>query len=90
LVVVQRAFAVSSAGIEGSKSLAESARDLERTRKAIAVQLVEFEGSKRNLMRDLQNRCEKVCNSLPLLLSIPSWTRPLGSTLVECLVPDLD
>jgi hypothetical protein len=82
LVVVQRAFAVSSAGIEGSKSLAESARDLERTRKAIAVQLVEFEGSK--------NRCEKVCNSLPLLLSIPSWTRPLGSTLVECLVPDLD
>ena len=56
----QRAFAVSSAGIEGSKNLAESAKDLERTRKAIALQLADFEGSKRSLMRDLQNRCEKV------------------------------
>ncbi|KAL7411531.1 kinesin heavy chain [Mrakia frigida] len=57
---LKRAFAVSSAGIEGSKNLQESAKDLERTRKAIAVQLADFEGSKRNLMRDLQNRCEKV------------------------------
>jgi len=57
----QRAFAVTSAGIEGGKNLAESARDLERTRKAIQVQLHEFEGVKKSLMRDLQNRCEKVC-----------------------------
>lgn len=57
---LKRAFAVSSAGMEGSKNLAESAKDLERTRKAIAIQLADFEGSKRNLMRDLQNRCEKV------------------------------
>ena len=57
---VQRAFAVTSAGIEGGKNLAESAKDLERTRKAITVQLAEFDGVKKSLMRDLQNRCEKV------------------------------
>jgi hypothetical protein len=55
----QRAFA-ASAGIEGGKNLAESAQDLERTRKAINVQLAEFDGVKKSLIRDLQNRCEKV------------------------------
>ena len=60
-VRTQRAFAVTSAGIEGGKNLAESAQDLERTRKAISVQLAEFDGVKKSLMRDLQNRCEKVC-----------------------------
>lgn len=59
-VQLQRAFAVTSAGIEGGKNLAESAQDLERTRKAINVQLAEFDGVKKSLMRDLQNRCEKV------------------------------
>lgn len=44
--------------------MAESAKDLERTRKAITVQLAEFEGVKKNLMRDLQNRCEKVNQSM--------------------------
>lgn len=58
--ILQRAFAVTSAGIEGGKNLAESAQDLERTRKAISVQLAEFDGVKKSLMRDLQNRCEKV------------------------------
>ena len=51
---------MTSAGIEGGKNLAESAQDLERTRKAISVQLAEFDGVKKSLMRDLQNRCEKV------------------------------
>src|SRR5882762_2780859 len=60
LFPIQRAFAVTSAGIEGGKNLAESAQDLERTRKAINVQLAEFDGVKKSLMRDLQNRCEKV------------------------------
>lgn len=60
LITGQRAFAVTSAGIEGGKNLAESAQDLERARKAISVQLAEFDGVKKNLMRDLQNRCEKV------------------------------
>ncbi|TFK54862.1 kinesin heavy chain [Heliocybe sulcata] len=57
---LKRAFAVTSAGIEGGKNLAESAQDLERARKAITVQLAEFDGVKKSLMRDLQNRCEKV------------------------------
>ncbi|TFK29955.1 kinesin heavy chain [Coprinopsis marcescibilis] len=57
---LKRAFAVTSAGIEGGKNLAESAQDLERTRKAINIQLAEFDGVKKSLMRDLQNRCEKV------------------------------
>jgi kinesin family protein 5 len=60
LIHCQRAFAVTSDGIEGGKNLAESAQDLERTRKAINVQLAEFDGVKKSLMRDLQNRCEKV------------------------------
>ena len=60
----QRAFAVTSAGIEGGKNLAESAQDLERTRKAINVQLAEFDGVKKSLIRDLQNRCEKVISYL--------------------------
>lgn len=60
LIPCQRAFAVTSDGIEGGKNLAESAQDLERTRKAINVQLAEFDGVKKSLMRDLQNRCEKV------------------------------
>jgi kinesin family protein 5 len=60
----QRAFAVTSAGIEGGKNLAESAQDLERTRKAINVQLAEFDGVKKSLIRDLQNRCEKVIKYL--------------------------
>ena len=65
---MQRAFAVTSAGIEGGKNLAESAADLERTRKAINVQLAEFDGVKKSLMRDLQNRCEKVCKiAFPLV-----------------------
>ena len=59
-ILLERAFAVTSAGIEGGKNLAESAQDLERTRKAINVQLAEFDGVKKSLIRDLQNRCEKV------------------------------
>ena len=57
---------MTSAGIEGGKNLAESAQDLERTRKAINVQLAEFDGVKKSLMRDLQNRCEKVEDILNL------------------------
>ncbi|KIM49098.1 hypothetical protein M413DRAFT_59327 [Hebeloma cylindrosporum] len=65
---LKRAFAVTSAGIEGGKNLAESAQDLERTRKAINVQLAEFDGVKKSLMRDLQNRCEKVVVELEIQL----------------------
>lgn len=38
----------------------EKERDLERTRKTMAQQLADFEVMKKALMRDLQNRCEKV------------------------------
>src|SRR5258708_21282441 len=58
---IQRAFAVTSAGIKGGGNLAESAKDLERARKAINVQLADFDNVKKSLVRDLQNRCEKVC-----------------------------
>jgi hypothetical protein len=76
-LLTQRAFAVTSAGIEGGKNLAESAQDLERTRKAINVQLAEFDGVKKSLMRDLQNRCEKVIIwpflAIILLTSCDRW-----------------
>ncbi|SAM83995.1 probable Kinesin-1 motor protein [Ustilago bromivora] len=57
---LKRAFAVTTAGVEGGRNLAESARDLERVRKTMAAQLSEFDTMKKSLMRDLQNRCEKV------------------------------
>ena len=92
LITEQRAFAVTSAGIEGGKNLAESAQDLERARKAISVQLAEFDGVKKNLMRDLQNRCEKV--RWPQMISFmrvsslfgrlsswkSSWTKSVNNT----------
>lgn len=40
--------------------MAESAKDMERVRKSMAAQLSEFDAMKKSLMRDLQNRCEKV------------------------------
>lgn len=57
---LKRAFAVTAAGVEGGKNLAESAREMERVRKTMATQLSEFDTMKKSLMRDLQNRCEKV------------------------------
>ncbi|GAA5832586.1 hypothetical protein JCM3766R1_004253 [Sporobolomyces carnicolor] len=57
---LERAFKITAAGIEGGKSLAESAKDMERVRKTMAQQLAEFDTMKKSLMRDLQNRCEKV------------------------------
>jgi hypothetical protein len=72
---LQRAFAVTSAGIEGGKNLAESAQDLERTRKAINVQLAEFDGVKKSLMRDLQNRCEKVCGPVDVVINADQSSR---------------
>ncbi|GAA5965702.1 hypothetical protein JCM21900_001566 [Sporobolomyces salmonicolor] len=57
---LERAFKITAAGIEGGKSLAESAKDMERVRKTMAQQLSEFDTMKKSLMRDLQNRCEKV------------------------------
>lgn len=57
---LKRAFAVTTASVEGGKNLAESAREMERVRKTMTSQLAEFDIMKKSLMRDLQNRCEKV------------------------------
>lgn len=38
----------------------EAAKDLERQHKAVAQQLSDFDTMKKSLMRDLQDRCEKV------------------------------
>lgn len=37
---------------------------MERIRKTMASQLSEFDTMKKSLMRDLQNRCEKVCHKV--------------------------
>ncbi|CAG8548568.1 5520_t:CDS:10, partial [Ambispora gerdemannii] len=46
--------------IEGRKDTAEKEKDMERIRKTMAQQLADFDVMKKALMRDLQNRCEKV------------------------------
>lgn len=63
LTCSQRAFAVTAAGIEGGRNLAESAKDMERIRKTMAGQLADFDTMKKALMKDLQDRCEKVRRS---------------------------
>ncbi|CAG8665270.1 14885_t:CDS:10, partial [Funneliformis caledonium] len=45
---------------EGQKTVAEKEKDMERIRKTMAQQLADFDVMKKALMRDLQNRCEKV------------------------------
>lgn len=57
---LKRAFAVTAAASEGGKNLAESAKEMERIRKTMAGQLADFDTMKKSLMRDLQDRCEKV------------------------------
>ncbi|GAA5851767.1 hypothetical protein JCM8547_001202 [Rhodosporidiobolus lusitaniae] len=57
---LERAFKITAASIEGGKSLEEAAKDMERQHKAVAQQLADFDAMKKSLMRDLQDRCEKV------------------------------
>jgi len=45
---------------EGQKNVADKEKDMERIRKTMAQQLADFDVMKKALMRDLQNRCEKV------------------------------
>ncbi|KAK7054863.1 hypothetical protein VNI00_003326 [Paramarasmius palmivorus] len=61
---LKRAFAVTSAGIEGGKNLAESAQDLERTRKAINVveleiQLDEIKEQYNNVIRNSNSKAQQ-------------------------------
>lgn len=73
--MLQRAFAVTAAGIEGGQNLAESAQEMERIRKQMATQLSDFDTMKKALMKDLQDRCEKVREMNPC-----GWRR-----LILCL-----
>ncbi|KAK8870009.1 hypothetical protein IAR55_000579 [Kwoniella newhampshirensis] len=57
---LNRALSAASAGIEDGESFANSAKELERSRKAHEIQYAEFEVIKKSLVKDLQNRCEKV------------------------------
>ncbi|KAF0427432.1 kinesin heavy chain [Gigaspora margarita] len=45
---------------DSQKSVADKEKDMERIRKTMAQQLADFDVMKKALMRDLQNRCEKV------------------------------
>ncbi|ORZ20530.1 kinesin heavy chain [Absidia repens] len=52
--------ALSEQPTEAQDDLSDREKDLERMRKTMANQLAEFEVMKKALMRDLQQRCEKV------------------------------
>jgi kinesin family protein 5 len=50
---------VASTGTPESESFANATKDAERIRKQMQTQHAEFEISKKSLVKDLQNRCEK-------------------------------
>ncbi|ORX44926.1 kinesin heavy chain [Hesseltinella vesiculosa] len=56
----QLQVALSEQPSDNQSELSEREKDLERMRKTMANQLAEFEVMKKALMRDLQQRCEKV------------------------------
>jgi hypothetical protein len=56
----QNAISDKESKPEGQKNVAEKEKDMERIRKTMAQQLADFDVMKKALMRDLQNRCEKV------------------------------
>ncbi|WVR04991.1 hypothetical protein IAU60_002003 [Kwoniella sp. DSM 27419] len=57
---LNRALTVAAAGNEETETFANSAKELERMRKTHEIQYADFEIVKKSLMKDLQNRCEKV------------------------------
>nr|KAJ3416656.1 hypothetical protein HK105_001192 [Polyrhizophydium stewartii] len=50
----------AAAGTGAAPADVGSSEEIERMRKTMAQQLIEFDAMKKKLMRDLQNRCEKV------------------------------
>jgi kinesin family protein 5 len=64
---LNRALEAASSGHEDGEKFATAARELERQRKQYDIQYAEFEIVRKSLMKDLQNRCEKVSFDLPLL-----------------------
>src|ERR1700710_37944 len=57
---MQSKNALSAQPRQGVSDFSEKQKDMERMRKSMAQQLADFEVMKKALMRDLQNRCEKV------------------------------
>ncbi|BEI85414.1 hypothetical protein CcaverHIS002_0508150 [Cutaneotrichosporon cavernicola] len=57
---LNRALEAASSGHEDGEKFATAARELERQRKQYDIQYAEFEIVRKSLMKDLQNRCEKV------------------------------
>ncbi|ORY21595.1 hypothetical protein BCR39DRAFT_54296 [Naematelia encephala] len=57
---LNRALTAASAGVEDGETFVNSAKELERSRKQHEIQFAEFDLVKKSLMKDLQNRCEKV------------------------------
>lgn len=60
LTEIQRALTTATTGSQDAASFANSAREAERLRKQMDLHLAEFEISRKSLVKDLQNRCEKV------------------------------
>jgi kinesin family protein 5 len=56
---VEHALKVTSKDVDG-ETFANATRELERNRKQYETQHADFENIKKSLMKDLQNRCEKV------------------------------
>lgn len=59
-VGLQRLLAEATSGVEGGREFAQAVQELERTKRTSELQQAEFESVKRNLMRDVTDRCEKV------------------------------
>ncbi|CAG8457193.1 6083_t:CDS:10 [Paraglomus brasilianum] len=57
---LQNALAERELKADSHKDVADKEKDMERIRKTMAQQLADFDVMKKALMRDLQNRCEKV------------------------------
>lgn len=57
---LQQMLYTTTSGIDHGREYAQATQELERTRRAAEQQQSEFEVMKRNLMRDVTDRCEKV------------------------------
>ncbi|KAJ9111106.1 hypothetical protein QFC19_001305 [Naganishia cerealis] len=57
---LNRILADANAGVQNGQELVKMTQELERTRRAAETQHAEFEVMKRNLVRDVTDRCEKV------------------------------
>ena len=79
---LERALSTASNGIQDGETFAKATRDLERSRKQHELQYAEFEIIKKSLMKDLQNRCEKVSfHTFNFLLTVlRSWSSKCSST----------